>query len=68
MLVLYGRHYFARYRVLSELIEPEKSVLELACGPAILYKRFLKNKSVIYTGLDINETFVKGLRSTKLRA
>lgn len=64
MLLLYGRHYFTRYRVLSELIDPESSVLDLGCGPAILYKRYLRRKGVTYTGLDVNEIFIKGLEST----
>lgn len=59
MLGLYGRHYFARYRVLADLIPPQTSVLDLCCGPGILYQRYLRHKDVTYTGLDINEQFIK---------
>ncbi|HKR60662.1 MAG TPA: methyltransferase domain-containing protein [Pyrinomonadaceae bacterium] len=59
MLLLYGRHYFTRYRVLADLIPPQTSVLDLCCGPGILYQRYLRQKGVSYTGLDINERFVK---------
>lgn len=59
MLGLYGRHYLTRYRVLAGLIPPYSSVLDLCCGPGILYQRHLRKKSVSYTGLDINERFIK---------
>lgn len=59
MLVLYGRHYFSRYRVLADLIPPQSSVLDLCCGPGILYQRYLRHKNVSYVGLDINEGFIK---------
>jgi len=59
MLSLYGRHYFTRYRVLADLIPPHTSILDLCCGPGILYQRYLRNKGVAYTGLDINQRFIK---------
>lgn len=59
MFLLYGRHYFTRYRALADLIAPESSVLDLCCGPGILYQRYLRHKGVSYTGLDINEDFIK---------
>lgn len=68
MLGLYGRHYPARYRALADLIPPRSSVLDLCCGPAVLYERYLRRKSVEYTGLDINETFVRGLKRRGVRA
>ena len=58
MLLLYGRHYASRYRAIAELIPPASNVVDLCCGPALLYHRYLRAKSVHYTGLDINETFV----------
>lgn len=61
MLVLYGRHYFSRCRVIADLIPDGSSVLELCCGPAHLYKRYLKPKNVRYTGLDINPRFIARL-------
>jgi SAM-dependent methyltransferase len=61
MLVLYGRHYPSRYRAIAELIPDGSSVLDLCCGPALLYHRHLSSKAVQYTGLDINEKFVDQL-------
>jgi SAM-dependent methyltransferase len=58
MRVLYGRHYEARYRAIAELIPEGSSVLDLCCGPGVLYDRHLRHKGVVYTGLDINRRFV----------
>ncbi|UFS99208.1 class I SAM-dependent methyltransferase [Nocardia huaxiensis] len=58
---LYGRHYDARFRAIADLIPDEAEVLDLCCGPATLYTRHLRRKSVRYTGLDINEGFIAGL-------
>jgi len=62
MLLLYGRHYSARYQAIASLIEPNSSVLDLCCGPAVLYRRYLRQKSVRYTGLDVSEHFIQGLK------
>ena len=64
MLVLYGRHYFTRYRVIADMIPDQASVLDVCCGPAVLYRRYLAGKHVDYTGLDINEGFIRKLQST----
>src|SRR5258708_26486559 len=61
MLVLYGRHYSSRYRALAELIPDGSSVLDLCCGPALLYHRYLRSKDIQYTGLDINPSFIDRL-------
>lgn len=61
MLLLYRRHYFTRYRVLADLIDSESTVLDLCCGPAVLYERYLRNKAITYTGLDVNDGFIKRL-------
>ena len=61
MLLLYGRHYTSRYRALAELIPAGSSVLDLCCGPALLYHRYLRSKGVQYTGLDINSNFMARL-------
>lgn len=61
MLLLYGRHYTSRYRAIAELIPAGSSVLDLCCGPALLYHRYLRAKAVQYTGLDINANFIFGL-------
>jgi len=59
MAVAYGRHYADRYRKLAELIPNDVSVLDLCCGPGILYSRYLREKSVVYLGIDFNERFVR---------
>ncbi len=61
MFMLYGRHYPTRYSTIADLIAPRSSVLDLCCGPAVLYERYLRHKSVDYTGLDVNEKFIKRL-------
>ena len=61
MLLLYGRHYPSRYRAIAELIPPGSSVLDLCCGPALLYQRYLRKKSIQYTGLDLNRRFIDRL-------
>lgn len=61
MVLLYGRHYSSRYRAIDELIPTGATVLDLCCGPALLYQRYLRAKSVQYTGLDINEKFIERL-------
>lgn len=58
MLGLYGRHYPSRYRAIADLIPPGSSVLDLCCGPALLYHRYLRHKAVDYTGLDVNAKFI----------
>src|SRR5262249_7109922 len=37
------------------------SVLDVCCGPATLFQRYLKQKGVYYTGLDINPAFIQRL-------
>ncbi len=59
MLALYGRHYFARYEAIANLVEPYSTVLDLCCGPAILYRRYLRHKGVSYTGFDTNELYIR---------
>ena len=61
MLALYGRHYGSRYRAIAELVPNGSSVLDLCCGPALLYHRYLRHKSVRYTGLDVNAEFIDRL-------
>ena len=62
MVALYGRHYGSRYRAIADLIEAESSVLDLCCGPAVLYRRYLRAKAVRYTGLDVSEPFIEQLK------
>lgn len=61
MLSLYGRHYRARHSVIATLIPPGSSVVELCCGPGVLYSRHLKGKNVRYLGLDYSPAFIESL-------
>jgi SAM-dependent methyltransferase len=63
MRLLYGRYYAQRYIAIEKLIPAGSSVLDLCCGPGVLYTRYLRTKSVSYVGLDINERFIQRLRS-----
>ncbi|MBX6312942.1 MAG: class I SAM-dependent methyltransferase [Isosphaeraceae bacterium] len=58
MRALYGRHYPARYRAIATLIPDGSSVLDLCCGPGVLYSGYLRRKGVDYQGLDINPRFI----------
>lgn len=61
MVTLYGRHYAGRYRAIADLIPAQSSVLDLCCGPAVLYHRYLRQKAIGYTGLDLSGAFIKHL-------
>jgi SAM-dependent methyltransferase len=63
MALLYHRHYGARYRAVADLIPPLASVLDVCCGPAILYERYLRHKDVDYTGIDISRPFIDRLNA-----
>jgi SAM-dependent methyltransferase len=62
--MLYGRHYSSRFRAVADLIANDSSVLDLCCGPARLYHRYLKRKRVGYTGVDVNRKFIERLRES----
>lgn len=58
MCGLYGRHYGARYRAIAGIVPDGASVVDVCCGPATLYSRYLRGRSIRYTGLDLNERFI----------
>ena len=68
MRVLYGRHYADRMRAVAEQVPAGASVVELCCGPATLYRRYLRDRAGSYTGIDVNERFVAKLRRAGLDA
>jgi SAM-dependent methyltransferase len=63
MRVLYGRYYGMRYRAVATAVLRDASVLELCCGPGLLYQRELRSRASSYIGLDVNAGFVAGLRA-----
>ncbi len=53
----YGRthpDFEGRYRLISSLIEPGASVLDLCCGDARLYTHYLRESGCRYTGVDLS--------------
>ncbi|MGV9745052.1 class I SAM-dependent methyltransferase [Rhodococcus zopfii] len=68
MRMLYGRHYAARFRAVDSEIPSGACVLDLCCGPATLYTRYLRDRDVDYRGLDLNEQFVAEVRHAGGRA
>lgn len=62
MRLLYGRHYSSRFAAVADLIADDSSVLDLCCGPARLFHRYLKRKRVSYTGIDVNRKFIERLQ------
>src|SRR4051794_4994884 len=59
MILLYGRHYVARYKTVADLIPEGSSVLDICCGPGVLFDRYLRARSVEYTGVDVNPLFIE---------
>ena len=45
-------------RAVAAEVPPGASVLELCCGPATLYQRYLRGRVSGYVGLDVNAGFV----------
>jgi SAM-dependent methyltransferase len=62
MAAVYGIHYPGRYEAVAGLIAPGTSVLDLCCGPGILYGRHLRRKAVRYTGWDVDPRFIARVR------
>ena len=62
MAALYGRHYWHRQLAISRLIPEGKSVVDVCCGPGTLYTRHLKARHNVYTGIDLNEQFIRRIR------
>ena len=59
---LYGRHYADRMRAIAAEVPAGSTVLELCCGPAMLYRRFLRGRTGSYVGIDVIPGFVAALR------
>ena len=68
MRALYGRHYAARMAAVAEQVPDGASVLELCCGPATLYRRYLRGRAGSYIGVDVNERFVAALQGDGIDA
>src|SRR5262249_28202596 len=68
MRLLYGRHHAARQRAVADLVPEGSAVVELCCGPGLLYFGHLRGRGVEYLGLDLNERFVAQVRRRGARA
>ena len=68
MRALYGRHYEARHRAVANLVPARAEVLDVCCGPATIWRRYLRAKEVRYHGLDINPRFIERLRGLGVAA
>lgn len=55
---LYGRYYNARFESVAALIPAGATVLDICCGPGVLYHRHLRRKGVKYQGIDANPRFI----------
>lgn len=55
--IFHGKTLKKRYKLISEKIGKNKTVLEPACGPGSLFKYL--DSSTKYSGFDINKKFVK---------
>lgn len=63
MMLLYRRQYGVRRQVIADILTDGSSVLDLCCGPALFYKRFMKPRGIRYTGVDINSRFIVELKA-----
>ncbi len=58
MRLLYPGGFKDRYAKLAALIPDDVSVVEICCGDCYLYRNYLSEKKIKYTGLDINPSFI----------
>ena len=68
MKLSYKKKFEERYRNIEKIIPAGASVTEVCMGDAYLYRTYLSRKNVKYTGLDINETFVKSAQKESINA
>lgn len=61
-----GKRYDKIFSDVALHIPSGSSVLDLCCGTARLYRRYLKNKAVLYKGIEFNSGFASKLRQMGL--
>jgi hypothetical protein len=59
MRLLYGSYFEARYRAIAAEIPNGSEVVDVCAGDAYLYHKYLRQKSVLYLGLDLSPQLVK---------
>lgn len=55
---VYGKNFYSRYKVISDILPEHASVVDVCCGDCYI-STFAKKKNIDYLGLDINPEFVK---------
>ena len=56
---LYGPAYEDRYRPVADEIPSHAEVLDICCGDFQIYKKYLKQRQIRYTGLDKSKAFAR---------
>lgn len=65
---LYGPHAVSRAHSIATRIARGARVVDLCCGPPVLYRTYLRAKDVDYLGIDINEGFLRKVERSGGRA
>jgi SAM-dependent methyltransferase len=59
---LYGRYFESRYQALADAVPERAEVVDVCAGDAYLYRKYLRARSVTYTGLDLSPHMVRQAR------
>lgn len=62
--LVYHKDFVKRFKAVADQVPDGSSVVDVCCGPALIYDRFLKGRGVKYTGLDINPYFIAARRNS----
>ena len=68
MRLLYRGALDERNRALAEYIEPGTRVVDLCCGPPLLFTAELERKHVHYLGIDLNPVFLAAIQKSGAEA
>ncbi len=68
MRILYTRNFNARYQVIVDLIPAGCSVVDVCAGDCYLYRKFLRQKHIQYTALDISPHFIRSAQKLGINA
>jgi SAM-dependent methyltransferase len=61
MRILYGRQFHSKYQSVANLIPETYSVLDLCCGPALVYSYLSLENQRRYLGVDLSRKFVQAV-------
>ena len=68
MRLLYRGALEERNRAVAECIEAGTRVVDLCCGPPLLFTSQLERKHVRYLGIDLNPVFLAAVQKTGAEA